>query len=1031
MEFESENTSFYEEMQLLRQENCASVEVKFDPLHTNDNSRFFRIHSLTYEKDFPRLEAFENVVASINKPHCRLAYYLRGTQAGAELYMGIIADPGKGDNLNSVDYETMLDKAFKGNFLGSKLEECASISGALQDPRLYYSTVLGIPSRNKEKENISFQGVDRLINIMSDVEYHLLIVWEPMPQQSIEVFDSSVKEIYGFLQRIAKQSIQSSKQQSEQDSFGEQKGTGTNRGTNKGTNSSTSDNKGWSTCEGESSGGKSHSKGTNESINEGSSTNESRTTSKSTTSGSSLSVTWEEQNKVVTEYLKYIDDELLPRLRQGRAKGMYSTAIYLAAENNANLSLLENAVTSIYQGDNSTFFPLHVQALPRTDATRRLVSSFSIYNRLDAQSSLLPLCSRPIGQHKVSLATCLTPAEISIVAGLPQKEVPGLELREQVTFGLNINIPEKHDEQLHLGHMVQEGTLLEHRSAVLSRQDMDKHIFIAGTTGSGKTTTCHRLLHDAKMPFLVIEPAKTEYRVLLNDPAFSDILLFTVGNEKGVPFRFNPFEFLQEESLSAHVDQLKACFMASFDMEAAIPNLLEEGLYKVYEAFGWSFRDDSNRFLEDRADAWRSNGSFFPTIGDYINTLVKLIPQKGFGDRLRDEYIGSVRARLDSLCAGVKGLMLNTRSSVDFTTLLDRKVILELEELKSGEDKSFVMGLVLARLSEALKARHKIDPQFRHITLVEEAHRLLKRPMPGDSPNRMMGVEMFSDMLAEIRKYGESLIIVDQIPSKLAPEVLKNTNTKIIHKLFSKDDKETVGDTMALDEKQRDFLSNLLTGEAVVFSQGWKKPVHVMVERLPDVQTAFDIDEKRAFEQGWHYWLQHPWLYCPACPKELAGKLTAKKLTAIEHLSADLCNLFSKDGTCSTEDTNAHALFLHIQKALQDTVGDAWNTIFSNTISGFFKASCIPRLSPGVQGLEDFQKAEENIKKTALEWSATFSSTLGGLFKTNCSPCLSPGVQNLAEYQEVVEDIKKTALECSQATKDTVKDAFTSVSKLK
>ena len=240
MGFETEKTNFYEEMQILRQENCAKVEVKFDTPHARDDSRFFRIHSLTYEKDFPRLEAFENVVASINKPQCRLAYCLRGTQAGAELYMGIVADPDKGGKLNSVDYETMLDKAFKGNFLGSHLEECPSIASTLQDPKLYYSTVLGIPSRNNEKENISFQGVDRLINIMSGVEYHLLIVWEPMPQQSIEQFDTSVKEIYGILQRIAKQSVQSSQQQSEQNSFGEQQGTGTSRGTSKGSNRSTS-----------------------------------------------------------------------------------------------------------------------------------------------------------------------------------------------------------------------------------------------------------------------------------------------------------------------------------------------------------------------------------------------------------------------------------------------------------------------------------------------------------------------------------------------------------------------------------------------------------------------------------------------------------------------------------------------------------------------------------------------------------------------------------------------------------------------
>lgn len=135
------------------------------------------------------------------------------------------------------------------------------------------------------------------------------------------------------------------------------------------------------------------------------------------------------------------------------------------------------------------------------------------------------------------------------------------------------------------------------------------------------------------------------------------------------------------------------------------------------------------------------------------------------------------------------------------------------------------------------------DKHFQHITLVEEAHRLLSRYTPGDSLNKRQGVEVFSDMLAEVRKYGESLIIVDQIPEKMTPEVLKNTNTKIVHKLFAKDDKDVIGNTMALEEDQKDFLSNLDTGKAIVFTQGWTKAVQVKIKSLQadddeDISTA-------------------------------------------------------------------------------------------------------------------------------------------------------------------------------------------------
>ena len=727
---------------------------------------------------------------------------------------------------------------------------------------MHYSIVLGVPSRNADKEAISFQGVDRLVNIMSGLPFHMLVVWEPVPADDLKRFDAHIKDIYGELSALAKYSIQESRQESEQHGSSTQSSRTDNK----------SRTKGESYNSGENSGDSSKSTGRSVSDTTGSSKTTGEGASWSKTTGSSASVTTEKQNKYVSELIKYMDDELLPRLRQGQAKGMYETAVYLGSRFPADLTLLENAVVSIYQGDKSTFCPLHVRRLPQNETVQRMVSSFSIYRGVEAKSSLLPLHSRPVLNSLTSLGTWLTPGEVSILAGMPQKEVPGLELREQVGFGLNVQSSADEKRALYLGRMYHEGALLKERKVSLDKSELTKHIFVAGTTGSGKTTTCHRLLAEAKMPFMVIEPAKTEYRALLNDPTLKNVLVFTIGNERGVPFRFNPFEFLPEESLSGHVDLLRACFMASFDMEAAIPNLLEEALYRTYEAFGWDFRNDGNKFLENRNDAWQCGGAYFPTITDYIHVIATVVEGKGFNDRLRDEYLGSIRARLDSLRTGVKGLMLDTRLSVDFNQILDSRVIFELEELKSGEDKAFIIGLVLGRLVEALKNRHEKDPAFRHITLVEEAHRLLTRIMPGDSANRKLGVETFADLLAEVRKYGESLIIVDQIPSKLAPEVLKNTNTKIIHKLFARDDKDAVGDTMALSEKQRDYLSHLLPGEAIVFSQGWKKPVDIQVEPLEHARTDdTEVPKKHVYETGWGYWRKNPQLFCPGFPSFSEG----------------------------------------------------------------------------------------------------------------------------------------------------------------
>lgn len=188
-----------------------------------------------------------------------------------------------------------------------------------------------------------------------------------------------------------------------------------------------------------------------------------------------------------------------------------------------------------------------------------------------------------------------------------------------------------------------------------------------------------------------------------------------------------------------------------------------------------------------------------------IAQLDKVITSKQMGREFEEKYRGSLVARLTSLTLGVKGRMLNSRYSMNFDQLLDRRVVIEMEEIKDEKDKALLMGLIINRLAECMKQRHRIQPDFRHLTLIEEAHRLLSRPEPGDAESKKMGVEMFANLLAEVRKYGEGLIIADQIPNKLIADVIKNTNTKIVHRLFAADDRKIIGDAIGLSEEQQAF----------------------------------------------------------------------------------------------------------------------------------------------------------------------------------------------------------------------------------
>ena len=228
--------------------------------------------------------------------------------------------------------------------------------------------------------------------------------------------------------------------------------------------------------------------------------------------------------------------------------------------------------------------------------------------------------------------------------------------------------------------------------------------------------------------------------------------------------------------------------------------------------------------------------------------LSEVVNSKGFDARLKNDYIGSLVSRLSNLTIGSKGAMLNCFHSTNFEYIATHNVIMELEGLRSQEDKSLMMGFILTRLSSQIRMLHNEyadkNKVFRHLTFIEEAHRLLSKVEPGDSGAKKTAVETFSDLLAEVRKYGEGLVIIDQIPNKLSPEVLKNTNTKIIQKLFSQDDKDAVGNTMLMDDDQKKFISALPTGQAIIFTETTAKPVHVKITQLVKTDGIDPKDSK-------------------------------------------------------------------------------------------------------------------------------------------------------------------------------------------
>lgn len=798
-------------------------------------------------------QALANVYASLDASQpLRLLYILDGSPTGTDLYFGVIANPG-GDTYEGIKnlrgaLEGQLPGINFGEDFVSKADCEALLTRINRAPN--QGIVLGAPSglsADQPESEQNFQGMDRLVRTMQSgsssstqgtARWQVIVVSQPLSRQQIR---HQLDEAYALSSRLAalvRTSVQASGNTSRQKGFSS--GTSEARGTSEGSGQSGGKNEGASLSKNygksSSSNSSSSSRGTNSGesqtktvgTNEGWSTNEgtshtdttSENYSLSDTTGSTLGITQEIANKRAQHLMEHLDKQLIARLRKGLTKGMFCSAVYVTADHQSAYQRLKNAVRATFQGVESTLSPLEVHDLPQSAHGHLLQLP---------QPAELPLPMRDMlfhnlyGTPKNGMGSLLTADELATVASLPQRELQGIRRRKTVDF--IVDLPDIDDDaSLDLGEVIDRGRRYPNNRVRLVKKDLNTHTFVTGVTGAGKTNTCLNLLLESDLPFLVIEPVKTEYREL--SLRLKGIDYYRPNGDSNQSLRINPFALLRRgQRIKSHAGFLKNVFAAVFPMEASMPMMVEAAIFAAYEEKGWDL--DANEFLLD-GDPFDPLTRAWPTMSDMIRLLDVLLPTYGLGQDLLEKYRGSLVSRLRSLTDGTLGQVLDVPQSLDFQALLQGRAVIELEELQSGEEKALLMALLLGCLYEGVRDLHQQNPEFRQLTLVEEAHRLLSRPEPGDK-GAAMAVESFADMLAEVRKYGAGLIIADQIPAKLIPDVIKNTHTKIVHRLFAEDDRRAMGESMMMDDEQRDYLPNLAKGEAIVFCGGWHGSAHAKI----------------------------------------------------------------------------------------------------------------------------------------------------------------------------------------------------------
>ena len=327
---------------------------------------------------------------------------------------------------------------------------------------------------------------------------------------------------------------------------------------------------------------------------------------------------------------------------------------------------------------------------------------------------------------------------------------------------------------------------------------------------------------------MVIEPAKKEYWELFK-LGYDKLQIYSIGsNETNAhPYCINPFERvnvidpssgeLRRVSLQTHIDYVFSAFKASFIMYTPMPYVLETAIYSIYEDYGWDIKTDTNRFGVDE----------YPTIEDLYDKIPQVVIDMGYDQRMQMDLTGSLQARINSLRLGSKGDTLNVRKSFPVTQIFNGNVVIELDDIGDDDVKAFVISMLLIQLMEYRKQQDDSQLELKHIVLIEEAHRLLKNISSGTGENadpRGAAVEFFCNLLAEMRSKGQGFMIADQIPTKLAPDLIKNTNMKILHRTVVEEDRSLMGGAMHMTDEQIDYVSSLPRGYAAIYSEGDNRP---------------------------------------------------------------------------------------------------------------------------------------------------------------------------------------------------------------
>ena len=572
-----------------------------------------------------------------------------------------------------------------------------------------------------------------------------------------------------------------------------------------------------------------------------------RSSSVTATIGKNEGITQNFANFEIIHALEVLKEQM-KRYETGTALGMWDFAAYVLSDDFNIANNVAHSYLALTQGEESYMSDCAVNLWRNdTDADKDKAKEICKYI-LDLRHPQFGLSPALIEKDStflvypaaVTATATLSGKELAYSLNFPRKSIAGLPVFEVAEFGRNVSTFEKDDygpsSQIELGKIVHMHNV-EAVKVNLSLNSLSSHTFIAGSTGSGKSNTIYHILNSARdegAHFLVVEPAKGEYKNVFGKD--DDVYVYGTNPKLTPLLRINPFSFPDKIHILEHLDRLVEIFNVCWPMYAAMPAVLKSAIEKSYVDCGWDLMTSTNKY---------DNG-LYPDFADVARNIKTIIDSSEYDNENKGAYKGSLLTRLQSLTTGINGLIFSS-DELSGDDLFENNVIVDLSRVGSSETKSLIMGMLVLKLQEfRMTGDIPMNADLRHITVLEEAHNLLRRTsieQPTESSNILgKSVELIANAIAEMRTYGEGFIIADQAPGLMDMSVIRNTNTKIIMRLPDQGDRELVGKAANLNEDQIVELAKLPRGVAAIYQNEWVQPVLCMVKKYDVDFSAYKFD---------------------------------------------------------------------------------------------------------------------------------------------------------------------------------------------